>query len=97
MVTDARFPRSSRPDSRGLRAGDKHDDMEILAGTARLAGDLEVPREARGVVLFAHGSGSGRFSPRNRAVGATWQRSICPQFARRRSSSWAEETNPSSG
>ena len=49
--------------------------MEILAGKARLAGDLEVPPEARGVVLFAHGSGSGRFSPRNRAVAATLRRS----------------------
>jgi putative phosphoribosyl transferase len=34
----------------------------------RLAGDLSVPAGARGLVLFAHGSGSGRFSPRNRAV-----------------------------
>jgi dienelactone hydrolase len=34
----------------------------------RLAGDLSVPPAARGLVVFAHGSGSGRFSPRNRAV-----------------------------
>jgi dienelactone hydrolase len=40
----------------------------IAAGGVRLAGDLTVPRDARGVVVFAHGSGSGRFSPRNRAV-----------------------------
>jgi putative phosphoribosyl transferase len=33
-----------------------------------LAGDLTVPSNPRGVVVFAHGSGSGRFSPRNRAV-----------------------------
>jgi erythromycin esterase-like protein/predicted phosphoribosyltransferase/dienelactone hydrolase len=33
-----------------------------------LAGDLQVPANARGVVLFAHGSGSSRLSPRNRAV-----------------------------
>ena len=33
-----------------------------------LQGDLGVPDGARGVVLFAHGSGSGRRSPRNRAV-----------------------------
>ncbi|MBS0410281.1 MAG: erythromycin esterase family protein, partial [Proteobacteria bacterium] len=33
-----------------------------------LPGDLNVPAEARGVVLFAHGSGSSRMSPRNRAV-----------------------------
>lgn len=34
----------------------------------RLAGDLVVPAPARGLVLFAHGSGSSRFSTRNRAV-----------------------------
>jgi len=33
-----------------------------------LAGDLNTPGDARGVVLFAHGSGSSRLSPRNRAV-----------------------------
>lgn len=33
-----------------------------------LDGDLSVPTGARGLVLFAHGSGSGRFSPRNRHV-----------------------------
>lgn len=38
-----------------------------MAG-ARLAGDLTVPARARGVVVFAHGSGSGRHSPRNRLV-----------------------------
>jgi putative phosphoribosyl transferase len=35
-----------------------------------LSGDLMVPPLAEGVVLFAHGSGSSRFSPRNRAVAA---------------------------
>ena len=33
-----------------------------------LAADLQVPTDARGVVAFAHGSGSSRLSPRNRAV-----------------------------
>jgi erythromycin esterase-like protein/predicted phosphoribosyltransferase/predicted alpha/beta-hydrolase family hydrolase len=33
-----------------------------------LAGDLNIPTNAHGVVLFAHGSGSSRLSPRNRAV-----------------------------
>jgi dienelactone hydrolase len=42
--------------------------VEIPADGVRLAGDLVVPSGARGVVVFAHGSGSGRFSPRNRAV-----------------------------
>jgi putative phosphoribosyl transferase len=42
--------------------------VDIPAGEVALTGDLEVPYGARGVVLFAHGSGSSRFSPRNRAV-----------------------------
>jgi putative phosphoribosyl transferase len=42
--------------------------VEIAADGVRLAGDLVVPSDARGVVVFAHGSGSGRVSPRNRAV-----------------------------
>ena len=35
---------------------------------ARLEGTLVAPEEARGIVLFAHGTGSSRFSPRNRFV-----------------------------
>jgi dienelactone hydrolase len=42
--------------------------VRIPAGGVTLAGDLAVPTGTRGVVVFAHGSGSGRFSPRNRAV-----------------------------
>jgi dienelactone hydrolase len=42
--------------------------VAIPADGVRLAGDLTVPADARGIVVFAHGSGSGRFSPRNRAV-----------------------------
>jgi erythromycin esterase-like protein/predicted phosphoribosyltransferase/dienelactone hydrolase len=33
-----------------------------------LTGDLQLPTDARGIILFAHGSGSSRLSPRNRAV-----------------------------
>ena len=40
----------------------------IRARGITLDGDLVVPPLAEGVVLFAHGSGSSRFSPRNRAV-----------------------------
>jgi putative phosphoribosyl transferase len=42
--------------------------IRIPAGSVALEGDLSVPTEARGVVLFAHGSGSSRHSPRNRYV-----------------------------
>jgi dienelactone hydrolase len=44
--------------------------VRVDVGDAVLAGDLVVPAAARGVVLFAHGSGSSRHSPRNRAVAA---------------------------
>ena len=40
----------------------------IPAGRAKLPGRLNVPAEARGLVLFAHGSGSSRHSPRNERV-----------------------------
>jgi pimeloyl-ACP methyl ester carboxylesterase len=46
---------------------DEHSVMVAL-GDVRLAGEVSVPPAARGLVLFAHGSGSGRLSPRNRAV-----------------------------
>jgi putative phosphoribosyl transferase len=42
--------------------------VEIPAGRRRLSGILSVPSGAEGVVAFAHGSGSGRFSPRNRVL-----------------------------
>ena len=38
------------------------------SGEPTLDGDLSLPSAARGLVLFAHGSGSSRFSPRNRYV-----------------------------
>ena len=42
--------------------------VKIPAGSAMLEGDLAVPHRASGVVIFAHGSGSSRHSPRNRRV-----------------------------
>ena len=42
----------------------------VPAGGALLAGDVTLPEGARTVVLFAHGSGSSRHSPRNRMVAA---------------------------
>jgi len=44
------------------------EEVAIQAGGARLAGTLALPDAAEAVVLFAHGSGSSRFSPRNRMV-----------------------------
>lgn len=42
--------------------------VSILSGRVALDGDLTLPDGARGVVIFAHGSGSSRFSPRNQFV-----------------------------
>jgi putative phosphoribosyl transferase len=42
--------------------------VRIRAGPVTLEGNLSLPRGARGIVLFAHGSGSSRLSPRNRYV-----------------------------
>jgi dienelactone hydrolase len=48
--------------------------VEIDARGVVLAGDLRRPRGAKGLVVFAHGSGSSRASPRNRAVARTLER-----------------------
>jgi dienelactone hydrolase len=45
--------------------------VQIRAGTALIDGDLSIPPRATGLVIFAHGSGSSRFSRRNRAVAQT--------------------------
>ena len=42
--------------------------VRIPVGSVVVEGNLTVPSGARGIVLFAHGSGSSRFSPRNRYV-----------------------------
>lgn len=47
--------------------------VQVRSGTDLLDGDLVVPPRAAGLVVFAHGSGSSRFSHRNRAVAAVLQ------------------------
>lgn len=44
--------------------------VSVQAGSATLEGDLRMPAHARALVIFAHGSGSSRFSSRNRHVAA---------------------------
>ena len=60
---------STKPDG----AGDERA-VQVAAGPVTLEGNLSIPAGARGVVLFAHGSGSGRHSPRNRFVAQALQR-----------------------
>ena len=43
-------------------------EIDVKAGKVTLKGNLEIPKGAKGIVLFAHGSGSGRHSPRNNYV-----------------------------
>lgn len=50
------------------------DDVDVTAGTVRLGGHLTVPERPIGVVVFAHGSGSSRHSPRNRFVATVLNR-----------------------
>jgi putative phosphoribosyl transferase len=57
------------------RKGDKNkmpysneQPVQIPIGSSSLSGDLDIVDGMQGVVLFAHGSGSGRHSPRNRYV-----------------------------
>lgn len=59
----------------GVGVRDAGDDFQsksstvwISAGEVTLTGDLDIPENATGLVLFAHGSGSTRRSPRNQAV-----------------------------
>lgn len=60
--------------TRRILAHEEHE-VHMAAGGVLLNGDLAVPAHARGVVLFAHGSGSSRFSSRNRHVAELLQES----------------------
>ena len=46
----------------------EHEPITVLVDSVNLNGDLSIPSAAKGAVLFAHGSGSSRHSPRNRYV-----------------------------
>jgi putative phosphoribosyl transferase len=50
-------------------------EVQIPAGRAVLSGNLTIPENAMALVLFAHGSGSSRHSPRNQFVARTLNRS----------------------
>ncbi|MFN9718141.1 MAG: hypothetical protein ACK58L_05565, partial [Planctomycetota bacterium] len=45
-----------------------HEHVRIPIPHGVLQGILTIPPEAKGIVIFAHGTGSGRFSPRNQFV-----------------------------
>jgi len=49
------------------------NNVSITCGSKVLQGNLSIPDKASGIVLFVHGSGSSRFSPRNKYVAQTLQ------------------------
>jgi putative phosphoribosyl transferase len=53
---------------------EREEDITVPTESARLEGHLSLPVGSRGVVVFAHGSGSSRHSPRNRYVAAELNR-----------------------
>ncbi|MUG97392.1 alpha/beta hydrolase [Scytonema sp. UIC 10036] len=53
---------------RTLESRFEERSIQVPSGVINLDGDLRIPENARGVVLFAHGSGSSRYSSRNRYV-----------------------------
>jgi pimeloyl-ACP methyl ester carboxylesterase len=57
-----------------VRPGNQERDVRIAVGPVTLHGDLALPPDPRGLVIFAHGSASSRKSRRNREVAATLQR-----------------------
>jgi putative phosphoribosyl transferase len=52
----------------------RDEDVAVNAGLVRLVAHLSVPEHARGAVIFVHGSGSSRHSPRNRYVATVLNR-----------------------
>lgn len=67
-ATPGRGSSTSMSSTVAVSAGALREELAFDLGGVRLAGDLNLPASARGLVLFAHGSGSSRTSPRNRAV-----------------------------
>ncbi len=65
LLAEAGVPAS--PDA-GPQERDGGGELVIDLSGVCLRGDLVIPPDARGLVLFAHGSGSSRLSPRNRMV-----------------------------
>jgi predicted phosphoribosyltransferase/alpha-beta hydrolase superfamily lysophospholipase len=66
-ATRAGSPREPTGGTHQARSG-VDEEVTIPTGTARLRGHLRVPADATSLVIFVHGSGSSRHSPRNRYV-----------------------------
>ena len=74
QMLDAAHRPPRRPTAAGpLEAEGVEEDVDIPCEAIRLSGSLHLPSPGRPVVVFAHGSGSGRHSPRNRYVASVLQ------------------------
>ncbi|RDI60455.1 phosphoribosyltransferase family protein [Nocardia pseudobrasiliensis] len=73
-VTDLlRQAAAAVPEPRYTSPGDpplRDDEVRVVLGDLELSGHLTIPENPTGMVIFAHGSGSSRHSPRNRYVAA---------------------------
>ncbi|MDT0466307.1 phosphoribosyltransferase family protein [Streptomyces gibsoniae] len=67
-VADCLRRAAGGPSSADTPSGSPDTEIEVTAGAVRLKGQLTVPEDAPGIVVFAHGSGSSRHSPRNQFV-----------------------------
>jgi putative phosphoribosyl transferase len=63
-----RVPQAATTSTTGGDPPSRDEEIEVTAGPVQLGGHLTLPEDAIGVVVFAHGSGSSRHSPRNRYV-----------------------------
>lgn len=68
LATDLCTAAGTTPGRPSADPAPRDEEVEVSAGAVRLAGRLTVPERPRGLVVFVHGSGSGRHSPRNRYV-----------------------------
>jgi len=60
--------------NRKSNSGEVNTDIRIPIGSIHLDGNLEIPEEAKGIVVFVHGSGSSRYSTRNQYVAKELQK-----------------------
>jgi dienelactone hydrolase len=59
--------------TKAIKSPPKHLAVSIPVGDVTLDGDLDLPPDTRGLVVFAHGSGGSRLSPRNQFVASAIQ------------------------
>ncbi len=67
-IRSAPWRKSNDPASKMTALSEIYEEVSIETDGVRLPGTLTIPSQATGVVVFAHGSGSSRFSPRNNQV-----------------------------